>query len=98
MDDKFDPKSESSYLKYLDANNLYGWEMSQSLPTSGFRWVTIKSDEICELADCADKGCLPEVNVAYPRELQDSPNNLRFMCERMEINSVEKLVPNLHNK
>ena len=29
----------SLYLEYLDANNLYGWEMSQKLPTDGFKWV-----------------------------------------------------------
>ena len=34
--DRFDPKSESSYLQYLDANNLYDWAMSQPLPTGGF--------------------------------------------------------------
>ena len=39
MGDGFDPKSESSYLQYLDANNLYGWAMSQPLPTGGFKWV-----------------------------------------------------------
>ena len=30
---------ESSYIEYLDANNLYGWEMPQKLPVKGFRWV-----------------------------------------------------------
>ena len=34
----YDKSIESSYLKYLDANNLYGWAMSQKLPISGFMW------------------------------------------------------------
>ena len=29
---------EKSFLQYLDANNLYGWTMSQKLPVGGFRW------------------------------------------------------------
>ena len=35
----FDKNNESSYLKYLDANSLYGWSMSQKLPVNGFKWV-----------------------------------------------------------
>ena len=34
--DKFNPKEESSFLQYLDANSLYGWVTSQLLPTRGF--------------------------------------------------------------
>ena len=56
MGNKFDPKSESSYLQYLDANNLYGWTMSQPLPTGGLRWVSINPNEMYELSACKDKG------------------------------------------
>ena len=35
----YDPTKPSNYITYLDANNLYGWAMSEDLPTGGFRWV-----------------------------------------------------------
>ena len=98
MGDRLDPKSESSYLQYLDTNNLYGWAMSQPLPTGGFKWVDVNPNKISELATRTDKGYVLEVDVSYPRELHNSHNDLEFMCERMEINGVEKLVPNLRDK
>ena len=33
----YDKNKDSSYLMYLDANNLYGWVMSQKLPVDGFK-------------------------------------------------------------
>ena len=35
----YDKNTESSYIASLDANNLYGWEMSQTLPINCFKWV-----------------------------------------------------------
>ena len=105
MGDHYDPSSETSYLQYLDANNLYGWAMSQPFPTGRFRWVDVKPDEIhelmewvCDLAKRENKGYLLEVDVRYTAEMHDFHNDLPFMCERMEINGVEKLVPNLRDK
>ena len=37
----YDKKKESSYIQYLDENNLYGWAISQKLPVDGFKWKTI---------------------------------------------------------
>ena len=34
-----DKNKESSYLVYLDANNFYGWAMSQKLPVRNFKWI-----------------------------------------------------------
>ena len=90
--------NSSSYLQYLDANNLYGWAMSQPLPTGGFKWVDVNPNEISESATRTDKGYLLEVDVSHPKELHNPHNDLPFICERMEINGVEKLVPNFRDK
>ena len=56
MGSVFNPSEESSYLQYLDANNLYRWAMSQPLPTGRFRWVDVKPNEIRKLTKPEDKG------------------------------------------
>ena len=98
MRSDYKPNEPTRYLQYLDANNPYGWAMSQPLPTRGFRWADIHPDEISKLAHLKDRGYLLEVDIAYPRELHDHHNELPFMCGRMVINAVEKLVPNLYYK
>ena len=35
----YDKNIKPSYVPYLDANNLYGWEMSQKLPVNGLEWI-----------------------------------------------------------
>ena len=72
--------------------------MSQPLPTGGFKWVDVNPNEISELATRTDKVYLLEVDVSYPKKLHNPHNDLPFMCERMEINGVEKLVPSLRDK
>ena len=66
---------ESSYIQYLDANNLYGWAMSQKLPGNNFKWVedTSKINEkfIKNYYENSRKGYILEVDVKYPKELHD---------------------------
>ena len=81
MGSNFTPDKPTRYLQYLDANNLYGWAMSQPLPTGGLKWVSIKPSKISQLAKCKSKGYLLQVDIRYPRELHNSHNDLPFMCE-----------------
>ena len=76
MGSKFNPNERVNYLQYLNANNLYGWAMSQPLPTGGFKWVKVKSEEISRLAKLKSKGYLLEVDVKYPKELHDSHSEM----------------------
>ena len=67
----------------------------------GFCWVEFREDWslktiVEKLVVKKDHGYLLEVDVAYPRELHDYHNDLPFMCAKMKINGVEKLVPNLY--
>ena len=45
----FDKTKPSTFIQYLDANNLYGWAMSQKLPTHGFKWIDANKSEVLKL-------------------------------------------------
>ena len=92
---------ESSYIQYLDANNLYGWAMSKKLPVNGFKWIDnneINEDFIKSYDENNDKGYIFEVDVKYPKRLHELHSDLPFLPERMEINKCKKLVCNLYKK
>ena len=99
--DEYDSSKPTKYLQYLDANNLYGWAMSQPLPTGGFRWIKCNGNRnrlVEEMASKKDLGYLLEVDMSYPKKLHDLHNDLPFMCTKMKINGVEELIPNLYYK
>ena len=83
----YDKNEESSFLEYLDANNLYGWTVSQPLPVDGFDWVKnfskIDEDFIKNYDEDSDKGYIFDVDIEYPRELHDLRSDLPFLPERM---------------
>ena len=93
MGDKFNYNEPSKYIQYLDANNLYGWAMSKPLPTHGFKWMKTSELETWEL-----HSCILEVDLEYPKKLHDLHNNYPLAPEQIEVNKVEKLIPNLWNK
>ena len=71
----YDEDFISSYLMYLDTNNLYGWAMSQKLPVNGFKWVEksrlSRFNEIFikKYDGNSDKGYFLEVDIDYPKKL-----------------------------
>ncbi|XP_065639665.1 uncharacterized protein LOC136072388 [Hydra vulgaris] len=91
--ENYDESKESTYIQYLDANNLYGWAMSKPLPTHGFEWM---SEE--ELKNWKSTSCILEVDLEYPEHLHDVHNDYPLAPERLKIDKVEKLVPNLNHR
>ena len=101
----YNKDAESSYIQYLDANNLYGWAMSRKLPTNGFKWLDtsetsnkINEEFIKNYNENDNKGYILEVDVKYPKRLHELHSDLPFLSERMEVNKCKKLVCNLFNK
>ena len=97
----YNPEKKSKFIQYLDANNLYGWAMSQNLPTHGFKWmkdITVeKVDKILDktnnsMSNNGKKGYIFEVDLEYPEHLWETHNDYPLAPEKMIVNGVEKLI------
>ena len=85
----YNKDEESSYIKYLDANNLYVWVMSKKLLVNGFKWIDnneINEEFIKNYNENNHKGYILEVDVTYLERLHELHSDLPFLPERMEIN------------
>ena len=89
----YDPDQPTKYISYLDANNLYGWAMCKPLPTQGFEWLKRE-----DLKNWKSMPCILEVSLTYPEKLHDLHNDYPLAPERLIVNKVEKLIPNLNDK
>ena len=76
---------ESSYTEYLDANNLYGWAMSQKLNVNDFKWrkkeglSKFNDDFIKNDDENGNIGYFFEVDIHYPKELLNLHKDLPFL-------------------
>ena len=100
----YDKNIESSYIEYLDANNLYGWEMSQRLQVNDFKWVKqeellkFNEDFIKNYDENSNTGYFLEVDIDYPKELFNLHKDLPFLPERKKVEKVEKLICSIEDK
>ena len=100
----YDENTESSFLEYVDANNLYGWAMPQKLPVDNFKWI--KKDDLLKFDESviknydknSDKGYILEADVEFPKNLHKLHSDLPFLPERMKINKCSKLVCTVYDK
>ena len=100
----YDKSIESSYLAFLDANNLYGWAMSQKLPVNDFKRVKqeellkFNKDFIKNYDENSNTGYFLEVDIDYPKELFNLHKDLPFLPERKKVEKVEKLICSIEDK
>ena len=100
----YDKNKESSYLEYLDANNLYGYAMRKKLPVRNFKWldeieISKFNDELIKKYDeDSDIGYIFEVDVEYSKYICMLHKDLPFLPEKMKLNKSIKLVCNVQDK
>ena len=98
----YDKNKESSFLIYVDANNLYGWTMTKTLQVDGSKWVDnltmFTEDFIKGYDEESNIGYFLFVDVEYPKTLHMLHSDLPFLPEKMKINKSTKLVCNLNDK
>ena len=100
----YDKNIESSYIEYLDANNLYGWAMSQKLPVNDFKWIKkeelskFNEDFIKNYDENGNIGYFLEVDIDYPKELFNLHKDLPFLPERKKVEKVENIICSIEEK
>ena len=99
---KYDKSKPSKYIAYLDANNLYGWAMSQYMPYGGFQWINPEDFKLENVRANSEKGHILEVDIEYPKELHDLHNDYPFCPEQAVVkdemlSDYSKMVAQQHN-
>ena len=97
----YDKNKESSFLMYVDANNLRGWVMSKKFPVDGFQWVDdlyMFTEDFMRSYDEGDVGYLLVLDIEYPKTFHMLHSDLPFLPDRVKVNKVKKLVCNVTDK
>ena len=81
----YDESSKSKFISYFDANNLYGWAMSQYMPYGGFKWIKPEKFDLDSVRENSRKGHILEVDLEYPKELHDLHNDYPYCPEQIAI-------------
>ena len=96
----YNKSAPSKYITYLDANNLYGWAMSQCLPSGGFKWLTekqINKLKIKTIPHDGNKGFILEVDLQCPKSLHDAHNDYPLAPEQVKVTYYCKQIKDKFN-
>ena len=85
MCEMYNAENPTTWLILLDANNLYGGVMCESLPFGDFSETTISLQSVLNTADDAEFGYFVVVDLEYPKELHDKHNDYPLAPEHLHI-------------
>ena len=84
----YDPKKQSTFISYLDMNNLYGWAMSEYLPYEEFAWLkNVDEFDVMSISEKSLIGYFLEVDLECPSELHELQNDYSLAPEELAVSS-----------
>ena len=84
----YDPIKQSTFISYLDMNNLYGWAMSEYLSYEGFKWLkNVDEFDVMSINEKSPIGYLLEVDLKYPDNLHELHNDYPLTPEKLAVSS-----------
>ena len=87
MGDRYIKSDKNKKILYIDANNLYGWAMSESLPYDEIKLDNnVNLEDILNTRDDSDIGYFVEVDIKYPDNIKQKTKNFPFAPENKKIN------------
>ena len=66
--------------------------MYKFLSTSGFKWRDTKEFYLNKYTSNSSKGCIPEVDLEYPKELRELHNAYPLGPDKIEIKKKKNVV------
>ena len=84
----YDSEKPSTFIIYLDKNNLYGWSMSEYLPYQKFEWLeNIDQFDVMSINEKNDIGYFLEVDLEYPDQLHKLHSDHPLAPEKLAVSS-----------
>ena len=84
----FDPNLPTTYITYLDINNLYGKAQSEPLPVSGFQFLDeseLKDFDVISISADSEHGYIVECDLTYPPHIHDAHSDYPLALEHLMI-------------
>ena len=82
----YDSNKQSTFITYLDKNNLYGWAMSEYLPYREFEWLkNVDELDVMSINEKSDVEYILKVDLKYPKELHELHNDYPLAPEKLAV-------------
>ena len=84
----YNSEEPSTFVTYLDKNNLYGWSMSEYLPNEKFEWLeNIDEFDVMSVNKKSDIRYILEFGLEYPKKLHELHNDYPLAPEKLAVSS-----------